>query len=146
MALKPLVLSLCAAFSNGSRKAPKPPPDMEARARAEFALCYRQSAKDMKDCAYGGCGNILGQCYERELGVILTDTDKRLATLHAGRCRVEADSLESAHAAWQYRLEHTRSFQDTWADQELQIETALLRNHALKALQEHCGKANVPRP
>lgn len=137
--LLPMLLALCSAFGTASRKK-TPPLTIDAKARAEFALCYRQSIKAMKECAFGGCGNILGACYEKELGVIEADTDAKLLRLQGGKCAEEADSLEGIHLSLKERIGKSRSLESRWNGKDLQVEAALLRNHTLKALLEECGK------
>lgn len=118
---------------------------IQAKARAEFAVCYQQSIQAMKECSFGGCGNILAACYERQLAVVQLDTDRKLLRLQEGRCREEVDSLEQAHAAWRERLEISPTLKDAWAGQDLRVEAALLRNHTLKAMLEACAKEGGQR-
>lgn len=136
--LLPLLLSFCPAFNSATRKTP--PTTIDAKARAEFALCYQGALREKKECASGGCGNVLGACYAKELGVIEADTDAKLLRLQVGKCAEEADSLEGIHLSLKERIGKSRSLESRWNGKDLQVEAALLRNHTLKALLEECGK------
>jgi hypothetical protein len=134
MFLPILVLAIACA-------SPAPPTTVDARARAEFAQCYRDVLEEVTDCSDGRCGELLGGCYDRQLRVIDADSDRLLLRLQGGRCRAEADSLEEAHARWRKALEGTRPFKEKWSSMDLRVETALLRDHALLALLAECGKS-----
>ncbi|MEN9354364.1 MAG: hypothetical protein RL318_1689 [Fibrobacterota bacterium] len=139
-----MLLALTGLASAAPRK-PSKAVTVEAKARAEFAVCYQQSIQAMKECSFGGCGNILAACYERQLAVVQLDTDQKLLRLQEGPCREEVDSLEQAHAAWRERLDISPTLKDAWAGQDLRVNAALLRNHTLKAMLEACTKEKGQR-
>jgi hypothetical protein len=95
------------AFAQGIRR----------EARQQFDQCMLETQRDREQCCFGGCGNIVGSCYDRQLAAVSAAT--------------EIDRLDSS-------LKAQLPLDGTWSGYEVQVETALLKHSVMSALVEEC--------
>lgn len=111
-----------------------------ATAKKEYLNCLRETERARRECTFGGCGNILVSCYEREIAVIETDSEKLAQSLQMKSCASQAlqlisnfDSLEAANSKFSL-------LRGSWSELDLKVQTALLKNQALQAFSKECVK------
>lgn len=116
------------AFAQGIRQ----------EARQQFDQCMLETQRDREQCSFGGCGNIVGRCYGRQLAAVSAATELMMKQLSAGRCdrattsaATEIDRLDSS-------LKALPPLDGTWSGYEVQVETALLKHAVMSALVEEC--------
>jgi hypothetical protein len=113
-------------------------PSVEQAAKQEFKRCLKETKKARDECTFGGCGNIMWSCYERQIQVIQSDSELQLDKLKAGRCSAEAERLVHNFDTWQTANENLDAFNRTWSGAELSVQSQLLKNHALQMLAYEC--------
>ncbi len=108
-------------------------------AKSEYQRCLRETERARKECTFGGCGNILGSCYEREITVIETDSEKLTQSLQSKKCALQAIQLSTNFATLQEANSKIDALSGSWSEFDLRVRTSLLKNHALHLLAKECG-------
>lgn len=111
--------------------------DPQPAATAEYQACLKESEQAREECSFGGCGNILGACYERQIAVIEKDAAQATERLQ-GACAESAAKLSAQFAELQGNLLKLQQFDGTWSGFELRVELATAKNKSLKLLASEC--------
>ena len=96
-------------------------------AKREYNACLKETAQARAECSYGGCGNILASCYERQIDVFEHDSEKRVDHLTALNCKEQAHVVSDRFNKLGEELVKLREFEHTWSGYELRVETAHLK-------------------
>jgi hypothetical protein len=112
--------------------------DIKREADKQFDQCLRETKKDRERCSFGGCGNIVGACYERQLGTISAATEPLTKRLSAGRCAQAAASAAADVDTLDSGLKSLPPLDNTWNGYEVQVEVALLKHKVMSALAKEC--------
>ncbi|MFD1296409.1 hypothetical protein ACFQ4Q_07165 [Lysobacter gummosus] len=112
--------------------------DIKLEADRQFDQCMRETKKDREQCSFGGCGNIVGACYERQLGTISAATEPLTKRLSSGRCAQAAASAASDIDSLDSRLKSLPPLDNTWNGYEVQVEMALLKHKVMSAVAKEC--------
>lgn len=133
---KRLLILVCAALAGtGHAK------DLQSVAKAEYQACLTASEQDRKACTFGGSGNALGVCYERQIAVFDNDSARVSDELAKRACADQARTTNEQFAALEERLLELGPFDNTWSGFELRVELAAARNKALSLLVSECSAA-----
>lgn len=116
--------------------------DIKLEARKEFDACMKETKKDREQCNFGGCGNIAGSCYERQVNTISLATDSLVKKLSTGRCAQAANSASNEVENLNSKLKLLPPFDGTWSGYDVQVEVALLKNNVMSALAKECESKN----
>ena len=116
--------------------------DLRVEAKKEFEKCIRDTKKEREQCSFGGCGNIIGACYERQLNVISLATDSVEKIIETGRCKQAGNSASNEIENLNSKLKQFVQFDNTWSGYEVQVEVALLKNNVMNALKRECEARN----
>ena len=133
---KPLLILICAALAGTVHAR-----DLQSQAKAEYQACLKASEHDRKTCTFGGCGNALGACYERQIAVFDNDSVRISEEFAKGACAEHAKTTDAQFAALEERLLKLGPFDNTWSGFELRVELAAARNQALSLLASECSAA-----
>ncbi|QFZ85825.1 hypothetical protein GFK26_25170 [Variovorax paradoxus] len=112
--------------------------DVRLEANREFNACMKETKKDREQCNFGGCGNIAGTCYERQVNSISSATDVLVKNLKSGRCAQSVDVASNEIEALNSKLKLLAPFDGTWSGYDVQVEIALLKNTVMNALTKEC--------
>ncbi|MBJ2158544.1 hypothetical protein [Variovorax sp. IB41] len=112
--------------------------DMVLESKNEFRACMQETKPARNDCNFGGCGNIAGTCYERQLNEISSATQALTKKLNAGRCKQAANSASDEVDDLDAKLKLLTPFDGTWSGYDIQVEVALLKNRVMNALATEC--------
>ncbi|MGO4260730.1 hypothetical protein [Lysobacter sp. TAB13] len=112
--------------------------DIKLQADKQFDQCLRETKKDREQCSFGGCGNIVGACYERQLGAISAATEPLTKRLSAGRCAQVAATAATDIDTLDSRLKSLPPLDNTWNGYEVQVEVALLKHKVMSAIAKEC--------
>lgn len=112
--------------------------EIQAEARKQFEECMMETTTDREQCSFGGCGNIVGACYDRQLGTISSSIELLTKQLSAGQCAQSAASAATEIDALDARLKSLPPLDNTWNGYETQVEIALLKHKALSAMTKEC--------
>lgn len=115
--------------------------DLQSQAKAEYQACVKETERDRETCTFGGCGNALGSCYERQIAVFDNDSVRVSDALAKGACADQAKTINEQFAAMEERLLKLGSFDNTWSGFELRVDLATARNKALSLLASECTAA-----
>ncbi|MBT2744803.1 MULTISPECIES: hypothetical protein [unclassified Lysobacter] len=113
--------------------------DIKLQVDKQFDQCMRETRKDSEQCSFGGCGNIVGACYERQLGTIAAATEPLAKRLSTGRCAQAAASVATDIDTLDSRLKSLPPLDNTWNGYEVQVEVALLKRKVMSAIAKECG-------
>jgi hypothetical protein len=116
--------------------------DLRSEAKKEFQACMRETKKDREQCSFGGCGNIIGSCYERQMGAISSATDVLEKKLSATRCFQAEKSVSGEIEGLSSKLKALAPFDGTWSGYNAQLEVALLKNSVMNLLAKECEANN----
>lgn len=111
---------------------------VRASAEAEYQACFKQTARARRDCSFGGCGNILAACYERQIAVFQNDSSRRAELIASGPCAASAAKAAEAFHALEERLLKIPQFDNTWSGFALRVELAATQNQSLALLASEC--------
>lgn len=113
--------------------------DLRSVAEDEYRACLKESEQARKECSFGGCGNILGACYERQIAVFENDSVQVAERLKQGACAESAETVNEQFAELERRLLKVEQFNDTWSGFDLRVELAAAKNRALSLAATECA-------
>lgn len=116
--------------------------DIRIEAKKEFEKCLRETKKEREQCNFGGCGNIIGACYDRQLNVISLATISLKKSIESGRCKQAGISAAGDIENLDSKLKQLAPFDNTWGGYEVQVEVALLKNNVMNSLKNECEAKN----
>ncbi|MET3496977.1 hypothetical protein [Variovorax boronicumulans] len=116
--------------------------EVELTAKKAFDACMRETTKDRERCDFGGCGNIAGSCYERQIDVVSLATELLVKKLGAERCAGAANSASNEIENLSSKLKIRPPFDSTWSGYDVQMEVALLKYKIMDALAKECARKN----
>lgn len=116
--------------------------DIKHEAAKEFDICMKETKKQRDQCNFGGCGNIIGSCYERQIYKISSATDYLEKKLKVQRCVQAANQASNEIENLNSKLKLLGPFEDTWSGYDVQVEVALLKNNVVNALMKECEAKN----
>jgi hypothetical protein len=116
--------------------------DVDSIARREFDACIKETQADRNVCSFGGCGNIVAACYERQMNAISMANDSLVSKLNTGRCMSIANSTAEEIDGLDSKLKLLAPFDGTWSGYDVQVQVALLKNGVLSALIKECDSKN----
>ncbi|WP_057916436.1 hypothetical protein [Lysobacter antibioticus] len=111
---------------------------IQAEARKQFDECMTETKADREQCSFGGCGNIIGTCYDRQLGTISASIELLMRQLSAGQCAQSAASAATEIDALDARLKSLPPLDNTWSGYEIQVEIAMLKHKVLSGMTKEC--------
>ncbi|ALN65247.1 hypothetical protein GLA29479_4410 [Lysobacter antibioticus] len=97
-----------------------------------------ETKADREQCSFGGCGNIIGTCYDRQLGTISASIELLMRQLSAGQCAQSAASAATEIDALDARLKSLPPLDNTWSGYEIQVEIAMLKHKVLSGMTKEC--------
>lgn len=112
--------------------------DVRVEAKKEFDGCLKETKKERAQCSFGGCGNIVGACYDRQINVISLSTEALEKKINSGRCVQAANSASRDIGSLDSKLKSLAPFDNTWGGHEVQVEMALLKNSVMSSLASEC--------
>jgi hypothetical protein len=112
--------------------------DIAMQAKSEYKQCLRETKAARDACVYGGCGNILASCYERQIDVIDRQTNEIFLRLKQSHCEKSAEQLNVEFTDFSERILKLQAFDTTWSGFELKVEIALTKNKAFVLLESEC--------
>jgi hypothetical protein len=112
--------------------------DVKVEAENEFNGCLKETKKERDQCTFGGCGNIVGACYDRQINMISQSTEALEKKINAGRCAQAAISASRDIGNLDSKLKSLAPFDNTWGGYEVQVEMALLKNSVMSSLAGEC--------
>ena len=112
--------------------------DIKLEAKKEFNACIKETKKDREQCNFGGCGNIAGTCYERQVNAISSATDALIKNLSTGRCAQAVDAASNEIETLNSKLKLLTPLNETWGGYDVQVEVALLKNSVMNTLAKEC--------
>ncbi|MEG3790602.1 hypothetical protein V1318_10790 [Lysobacter sp. CCNWLW3] len=119
--------------------------DPRAAATAEYQACLKESEQAREECFFGGCGNILGACYERQIAVIEQDSARVYGQFQGSACAESAGKIDAEFSGLEDRLAKLQQFDGTWSGFELRVELAAAKNKSFKLLASDCPAAGKVR-
>lgn len=111
---------------------------IQAEARKQFDECMMETKVDREQCSFGGCGNIIGTCYDRQLGTISASIELLTKQLSAGQCAQSAASAATEIDTLDSRLKLLPPLDNTWGGYEIQVEMALLKHEVMTTMAKEC--------
>lgn len=135
MVMKKLLLTIALAAPAGLVHAG----ELRSAAADEYQACLKESEQARKECSFGGCGNILGACYERQIAVFENDSAQVARGLKQGACAESAETINEQFAELERRLLKVEQFNDTWSGLDLRVELAAAKNRALSLAAAECA-------
>lgn len=118
--------------------------DAHPAATAEYQACLKESEQARKACAFGGCGNILGACYERQVAVLEQDSARVAERVQGAACAESAAKIVVEFSGLEASLTKLRQFDGTWPGFELRVALAEAKNQSLKLLASECAEPKQP--
>lgn len=112
--------------------------DVGSEAEKDFDLCMKETKLSREQCSFGGCGNIVGSCYEKQISVVSSATEILVEKLNSEKCREAANSISNEMENLNDKLKLLAPFDGTWGGYDVQIEVALLKNKVMNALAKEC--------
>lgn len=109
-------------------------------AEAEYNRCLRETKQARDECTFGGCGNILGACYEREVNLINEQIAKQIQQFKTETCKADAQLMADEFEGLKERLWRINALDNTWDGMQLKVDLALLHHKTLQALVDTCVK------
>lgn len=109
-------------------------------AEVEYKRCLRETKQARDECTFGGCGNILGACYEREVNLINEQIAKQVQQFKTEACRADAQLMADEFDGLKERLWRINALDNTWDGMQLKVDLALLHHKTLQALVDTCVK------
>lgn len=109
-------------------------------AEAEYKRCLRETKQARDECTFGGCGNILGSCYEREVNLINEQIAKQVQQFKTESCKADAQQMADEFEGLKERLWRINALDNTWDGMQLKVDLALLHHKTLQALVDSCVK------
>lgn len=119
--------------------------DPRFAAAAEYQACLKESEQAREECSFGGCGNILGACYERQIAVIEQDSARVYGQFQGSACAESAGKIDAEFSGLEDRLAKLQQFDGTWSGFELRVELAAAKNKSFKLLASDCPAAGKGR-
>jgi hypothetical protein len=119
--------------------------DLRTAARTEYQACLKETARARKECSFGGCGNILGACYEREIAIFENDSNRISEKLDRGSCTASSVRVNEEFSNLEQRLLKIAQFDNTWSGFDLRVELAAVKNRSLVLLQSECTPVKTDR-
>lgn len=116
--------------------------DIRLEAKKEFDTCMKETKKYRGQCNFGGCGNIVGSCYERQIYKISAATDSLAKEIKSEQCIQTAKSASNEIENLNSKLKLFTPFDGTWSGYDIQVEVALLKNSVMNALAKECESKN----
>jgi len=113
--------------------------DIQRMAEAEYKRCLRETKQARDECTFGGCGNILGSCYEREVNLINEQIAKQVKQFKTEACRADAQQMADEFEGLKERLWRFNALDNTWEGMQLKVDIALLHHKTLQALVSACS-------
>lgn len=114
--------------------------DLQHQAQAEYKRCLRETKQARDECSFGGCGNILGSCYEREVNLINSQIAKQVQQFKTETCKADAQLMADEFEGLKERLWRINALDNTWDGMQLKVDLALLHHKTLQALVDTCVK------
>lgn len=114
--------------------------DLRQEAKKAFDRCMVKTKKAREQCSFGGCGNIVGDCYDRQLGTVTAAIEPLTKRLGSGRCAPSASSAATQIDTLDARLKSLPPLDGTWSGYEVMVEVALLKYKVMSAMAEDCGR------
>lgn len=116
--------------------------NLRVDAKKEFHTCMKETRKGREQCGFGGCGNIVGSCYERQIDTISLATATLEKKLSVTRCSQAEKSVSSEIENLNSKIKTLAPLDGTWSGYEAQIEVALLKNRVMNLLAKECEANN----
>ena len=115
--------------------------DLRSAARSAYQACFKETAGARNSCSSGGCGHIVGSCYERQIAVFESDSARIAASLGGGRCAAAAATIGDEFDRLDRRLSTIPQFDDTWSGFDVRVALAESKNRSLDLLATECRPA-----